>query len=136
MKWKQNFLLCSLAAVFILTILEDSEGAAVPVDTKVEKEEGVKKQVFVAETDASNFFKRRTRRSPKSRAEMIAENSQRRAADERRKEYHEEQFYEWESYVEEEQDEQYERSRERTESWRQWHYDGRYPRYPYNRYGY
>ncbi|XP_038667859.1 upper zone of growth plate and cartilage matrix associated a isoform X2 [Scyliorhinus canicula] len=116
MKWEENFLLCSLAAVCILTRLN--------------------KQVFVAETDASNFFKRRTRRSPKSRAEMIAENSQRRAADERRKEYHEEQLYEWKSYVEEEQDEQYERSHEKSQSWRQWHYGGRYPPYLYNRYGY
>ncbi|XP_078275505.1 upper zone of growth plate and cartilage matrix associated a [Rhinoraja longicauda] len=65
-----------------------------------------------------------------------AEHRQRLSADERRKEYHEEQLNEWENYVEEEQDEQYERNREKVESWRQWHYDGLYPPYRYNRHVY
>ncbi|XP_078090876.1 upper zone of growth plate and cartilage matrix associated a [Mustelus asterias] len=138
MKWKQVLFLSSLAAVFILATLKECEGAAVPVDTdnKAEEQERMKKQVFVSEADASNFFKRRTKRSPKSRAEMMAENRQRLAADERRKEYHEEHLNEWENFVEEEQDEQYERTREKVESWRQWHYDGLYPPYQYNRHIY
>uniref|UniRef100_A0A8C4X8W5 Unique cartilage matrix-associated protein n=1 Tax=Erpetoichthys calabaricus TaxID=27687 RepID=A0A8C4X8W5_ERPCA len=62
-----------------------------------------------------------------------SENRQRLAADERRREYYEEQRNEYENYVEEERDEQYERTREKTEQWREWHYDGLYPPYEYNR---
>ncbi|XP_048410526.1 upper zone of growth plate and cartilage matrix associated a [Stegostoma tigrinum] len=138
MKWKQVVLLLCLGTVFILGILRDSECAAVPMDksNKPEDQKRMKRQVFVSGQDASNFFKRRAKRSPKSRAEMMAEYSQRLAADERRKEYHEEQYNEWENYVEEEQDEQYERSREKIESWRLWHFDGLYPPYQYNRHIY
>ncbi|XP_067915896.1 upper zone of growth plate and cartilage matrix associated a [Heterodontus francisci] len=138
MKWKQIVFLSCLGAVFILTVMKEAESATIPVDKgiKAEDKEGMKRQVFVSESEASNFFKRRTRRSPKSRAEVMAENRQRLAADERRKEYHEEQLNEWENYVEEEQDEQYERTREKVESWRQWHYDGLYPPYQYNRHIY
>ncbi|XP_041059112.1 upper zone of growth plate and cartilage matrix associated a [Carcharodon carcharias] len=138
MNWKQILFLSCLATVFILAILKESEGAAVKVDKDIKPgdKERMKRQVFLSEANASNFFKRRTRRSPKSRAETLAENRQRLAADERRKEYHEEQLNEWENFVEEEQDEQYERTRENVESWRQWHYDGLYPPYQYNRHIY
>ncbi|XP_043569196.1 upper zone of growth plate and cartilage matrix associated a [Chiloscyllium plagiosum] len=138
MEWKQFILLSCLGTIFILGILRESESAAVPMDkaSKPGNQERMKRQVFVSEQDASNFFKRRAKRSPKSRAEIMAENRQRLAADERRKEYHEEQLNEWESFAEEEQDEQYERSHEKIESWRQWYYDGLYPSYLYNRYIY
>uniref|UniRef100_UPI00398F8AC5 upper zone of growth plate and cartilage matrix associated a n=1 Tax=Pristiophorus japonicus TaxID=55135 RepID=UPI00398F8AC5 len=139
MKWKQIALLSCVAAVVILSSLQEAEGAAVRGDNKdvqPEDKERMKRRVFVSEADASNFFKRRTRRSTKTRAEVTAENRQRLAADERRKEYHEEQLNEWENFVEEEQDEQYERNREKIESWRQWHYDGLYPSYQYNRHIY
>uniref|UniRef100_A0A4W2IGI9 Unique cartilage matrix-associated protein n=1 Tax=Bos indicus x Bos taurus TaxID=30522 RepID=A0A4W2IGI9_BOBOX len=61
------------------------------------------------------------------------ENRQKLWADELRREYHEEQRNEFENFVEEQNDEQGERSREAVEQWRQWHYDGLYPSYLYNR---
>nr|XP_021531346.1 unique cartilage matrix-associated protein isoform X1 [Aotus nancymaae] len=130
------------------------------------------------ESDASNFLKRRGKRSPKSQDEVNAsvfssaneavglvnhlqviksvsgvnhfreasnrnpsqttppqpaENRQKLRADELRREYYEEQRNEFENFVEEQNDEQEERSREAVEQWRQWHYDGLYPSYLYNR---
>ncbi|KAB0382980.1 hypothetical protein FD755_004897, partial [Muntiacus reevesi] len=63
----------------------------------------------------------------------LLENRQKLRADELRREYHEEQRNEFENFVEEQNDEQEERSRETIEQWRQWHYDGLYPSYLYNR---
>uniref|UniRef100_I3MGU7 Unique cartilage matrix-associated protein n=1 Tax=Ictidomys tridecemlineatus TaxID=43179 RepID=I3MGU7_ICTTR len=85
------------------------------------------------ESDASNFLKRRSKRSPKSRDEVNVENRQKLWADELRREYYEEQRNEFENFVEEQKDEQEERRREAVEQWRQWHYDGLYPSYLYNR---
>uniref|UniRef100_A0A8C9UN18 Unique cartilage matrix-associated protein n=1 Tax=Spermophilus dauricus TaxID=99837 RepID=A0A8C9UN18_SPEDA len=62
-----------------------------------------------------------------------AENRQKLRADELQREYYEEQRNEFENFVEEQKDEQEERSREAVEQWRQWHYDGLYPSYLYNR---
>ncbi|XP_014639202.1 PREDICTED: unique cartilage matrix-associated protein isoform X3 [Ceratotherium simum simum] len=64
---------------------------------------------------------------------LSTENRQKLQADELRREYHEEQRNEFENFVEEQTDEQEERSREAIEQWRQWHYDGLYPSYLYNR---
>ncbi|XP_041624073.1 unique cartilage matrix-associated protein isoform X3 [Vulpes lagopus] len=64
---------------------------------------------------------------------LTTENRQKLRADELRREYHEEQRNEFENFVEEQNDEQEERSREAIEQWRQWHYDGLYPSYLYNR---
>uniref|UniRef100_A0A3B3YUK3 Unique cartilage matrix-associated protein n=1 Tax=Poecilia mexicana TaxID=48701 RepID=A0A3B3YUK3_9TELE len=92
---------------------------------------GAARQVFMAESDASNFFsqKRRSRRSPKSYAEVQAEQRMKRAASERRREYNEEQRDEYENYLEEDRDEVNERSRETNEQLREYHYDGLYPRF-------
>ncbi|XP_068394948.1 unique cartilage matrix-associated protein isoform X3 [Eschrichtius robustus] len=54
-------------------------------------------------------------------------------ADELWREHHEEQRSEFENFVEEQNDEHEERSREAIEQWRQWHNDGLYPSYLYNR---
>ncbi|KAJ8006817.1 hypothetical protein DPEC_G00111160 [Dallia pectoralis] len=86
--------------------------------------------VFMPQTDASTFFKMRSKRSNKHEAEILAEQRVRQSADERRREYNEEQRDEFENYVEEVRDEQDERTREKTEQWREFHYDGLYPRYP------
>ncbi|XP_044534357.1 unique cartilage matrix-associated protein isoform X3 [Gracilinanus agilis] len=64
---------------------------------------------------------------------LATENRQQLRADEHRREYYEEQRNEFENFVEEQNDEQEERSREQIEQWRQWHYDGLYPPYLYNR---
>ncbi|XP_017729499.1 unique cartilage matrix-associated protein isoform X3 [Rhinopithecus roxellana] len=64
---------------------------------------------------------------------LSTENRQKLRADELRREYYEEQRNEFENFVEEQNDEQEERSREAVEQWRQWHYDGLHPSYLYSR---
>ncbi|XP_021012012.1 unique cartilage matrix-associated protein isoform X5 [Mus caroli] len=80
MSWRRVILLSSLSALALLC--------------------SVKQKIFMQESDASNFLKKRGKRSPKSRDEV---------------------------------NEQEERTREAVEQWRQWHYDGLYPSYLYNR---
>ncbi|MEE6481547.1 hypothetical protein FKM82_012898 [Ascaphus truei] len=137
MNWKQVLFLSCTATVVLLAILQEGEGAAVRISNNgaadAEKKEGLKNRIFMQESEASNFFKRRGKRSTKSKDEINAENRQRLSADERRREYYEEQRNEFENYVEEEQDEQQERSRKQIEQWRQWHYDGLSPSYLYQR---
>ncbi|XP_072530077.1 upper zone of growth plate and cartilage matrix associated a [Salminus brasiliensis] len=132
MAWVHIVLLTLLPTVLILTVLPGGESAAVK-DGKDSKAMGPSKQVFVPASDASNFFKRRGRRSPKTHAEYFAEQRVQMAASERRREYYEEQSDEYENHVEEARSEQYERNREKMEQWRQYHYDGQYPRYPHHR---
>ncbi|XP_001368376.1 unique cartilage matrix-associated protein [Monodelphis domestica] len=134
MIWKQILFLSCLTTLVLLAILEVGEGAAVGSKQEAgeEDKENLKK-IFLQEPDASNFFKKRAKRSPKSRDELNAENRQQLRADEHRREYYEEQRNEFENFVEEQNDEQEERSREQIEQWRQWHYDGLYPPYLYNR---
>uniref|UniRef100_A0A8C6UG20 Unique cartilage matrix-associated protein n=1 Tax=Neogobius melanostomus TaxID=47308 RepID=A0A8C6UG20_9GOBI len=102
------------------------ESAAVDGDAKTEKQTGAGREVFMAESDASNFFKRRSKRS--TYAERIAEQRVHIANSERRREYNEEQRDEHENYLEEDRDEQLERTREVHEQIREFHYDGIYPR--------
>ncbi|XP_053521798.1 unique cartilage matrix-associated protein isoform X3 [Artibeus jamaicensis] len=114
MAWKHLLLVsCFSAAVLLLFSVEE--------------------KIFMQESDASNFLKKRGKRSSKSRDEVNAEDRQKLRADELRREYHEEQRNEFENFAEEQNDEQEERSREAIEQWRQWHYDGLYPPYLYNR---
>uniref|UniRef100_A0A3B3UPG5 Unique cartilage matrix-associated protein n=1 Tax=Poecilia latipinna TaxID=48699 RepID=A0A3B3UPG5_9TELE len=121
MSWTRAFILSSLSILLIITCkyLVSMEGIRAA------------RQVFMAESDASNFFsqKRRSRRSPKSYAEVQAEQRMKRAASERRREYNEEQRDEYENYLEEDRDEVNERSRETNEQLREYHYDGLYPRF-------
>ncbi|XP_031214643.1 unique cartilage matrix-associated protein isoform X3 [Mastomys coucha] len=101
MSWRQVILLSSLSALVLLCKLQ--EGASASVGSRQaageEVQEGTK-QIFMQESDASNFLKRRSKRSPMSRDEV---------------------------------NEQEERTREAVEQWRQWHYDGLYPPYLFNR---
>ncbi|XP_045869842.1 unique cartilage matrix-associated protein-like isoform X3 [Meles meles] len=64
---------------------------------------------------------------------LTTENRQKLCADELRREYYKEQRNEFENFVEEKSPEQEERSQEAIEQWCQWHYDGLYPSYLYNR---
>ncbi|XP_077328443.1 upper zone of growth plate and cartilage matrix-associated protein [Lithobates pipiens] len=134
MNWKQVLFLSFAAAVVLLAVSQVAESAAVRSrdDGAADKKESLNK-IFMQESDASNFFKKRGKRSTKSQDEINAENRQRLSADERRREYYEEQRNEFENYVEEEQDEQEERTRKQVEQWRQWHYDGLSPSYIYQR---
>uniref|UniRef100_F6WK66 Unique cartilage matrix-associated protein n=1 Tax=Macaca mulatta TaxID=9544 RepID=F6WK66_MACMU len=133
MTWRQALLLSCFSAVALLSMLREGTGAPVGTAAKEEASEDAKQKIFMQESDASNFLKRRGKRSPKSRDEVNAENRQKLRADELRREYYEEQRNEFENFVEEQNDEQEERSREAVEQWRQWHYDGLYPSYLYNR---
>ncbi|XP_012586732.1 PREDICTED: unique cartilage matrix-associated protein isoform X2 [Condylura cristata] len=112
MIWRQQLLLSCLSAIVLLATVEQ--------------------KIFMQESDASNFLKKRGKRSPKSQDEVNAEHRQKLRADELRREYYEEQRNEYENFVEEQNDEQEERSREAIEQWRQWHYDGLYPSYLHN----
>ncbi|XP_007189967.1 unique cartilage matrix-associated protein isoform X2 [Balaenoptera acutorostrata] len=123
MAWRQLFLISCLSAVVLLSILR--EGTAVSVGTRrlagQEVQEGVEEKIFMQESDALNFLKKR------------AEKRLKLQADELWREHHEEQRNEFENFVEEQNDEHAERSREAIEQWRQWHNDGLYPSYLYNR---
>ncbi|XP_048223429.1 unique cartilage matrix-associated protein [Perognathus longimembris pacificus] len=135
MTGRQFLLLSCLSALVLLCMPREGTGATVGSRQPAgeEAQEDSKQKIFMQESDASNFLKRRSRRSPKSRDEVNAENRQKLRADELRREYYEEQRNEFENFVEEQKDEQEERSREAVEQWRQWHYDGLYPSYLYNR---
>ncbi|XP_036999458.2 unique cartilage matrix-associated protein isoform X2 [Artibeus jamaicensis] len=136
MAWKHLLLVsCFSAAVLLLFMLQEGTGASVGTRQVAgqEAQEGVEEKIFMQESDASNFLKKRGKRSSKSRDEVNAEDRQKLRADELRREYHEEQRNEFENFAEEQNDEQEERSREAIEQWRQWHYDGLYPPYLYNR---
>ncbi|XP_052583428.1 unique cartilage matrix-associated protein isoform X3 [Peromyscus californicus insignis] len=135
MSWRQVILLSSLLAMVLLCMLQEGTSASVGSRPAAGEEapEGVKEKIFMQESDASNFLKRRGKRSPKSQDEVNAENTQKLRDDELRREYYEEQRNELENFAEEQRDEQEERTREAVEQWRQWHYDGLYPPYLYNR---
>ncbi|KAL0968737.1 hypothetical protein UPYG_G00271060 [Umbra pygmaea] len=136
MSWTHATLLALGSVLLALSLSHQADGAAVPGDTAISKAtnpSGIQMKVFLPSADAANFFKRRNRRDTKSQDEIDAEQKQVLAADERKREYHEEQRNKFESYAEEEGDEQDERSRESTEQWREFHYDGMHPSYEYNR---
>ncbi|XP_028811014.1 upper zone of growth plate and cartilage matrix associated a [Denticeps clupeoides] len=131
MTWTRVLLLSLLTGVLLLEFPREAESAAVQDGNEMETM-GSSKRVFMPASAASSFFKRRSRRSV-GYAELIAEQRVKLAASERRREYNEEQRDEYENYLEEERDEQYERTREKNEQWREFHYDGMYPRYPHHR---
>ncbi|XP_060933356.1 unique cartilage matrix-associated protein [Limanda limanda] len=120
--------LAPLAMLLALSLSLEAESAAVPSSTSSTTDpQGPLKRIFMKEADASNFFRRRGRRGAKSQDEINAEQRLVLAADERKREFHEEQRNEFESYAEEDNDEQDESTRVSTEQWRQFHYDGMNP---------
>ncbi|XP_075782139.1 putative cartilage matrix-associated protein isoform X2 [Pelodiscus sinensis] len=104
MNWKQILFLSCLATFVLLVVLQESDSAAVGTGKAAgEKDkESVKKKIFIQESDASNFFKKRGKRATKSRAELNAETRQMLIADEQRREYFDEQRNEFENFVKEE----------------------------------
>ncbi|XP_031138395.1 unique cartilage matrix-associated protein [Sander lucioperca] len=134
MSWTYATLLGLLAVLLALSLSPEADTAAVPNSTGRAKDpQDQLKNIFMKEADASNFFRRRSRRASKSQDEINAEQRQILAADERKREFHEEKRNEFESYAEEEHDEQNEKTRESTEQWREFHYDGMHPPHEYNR---
>ncbi|XP_077373827.1 upper zone of growth plate and cartilage matrix-associated protein [Festucalex cinctus] len=135
MSWTCGTFLALLTVLVALSLCPEADCAAVPSSSQASAKEsqGPLRRIFMKEADASNFFRRRSRRAVKSPDELNAEQRQVLAADERKREFHEEKRNEFENYVEEVDDEQNERSRESTEQWREFHYDGMNPPYEYNR---
>ncbi|KAK7879152.1 hypothetical protein WMY93_034066 [Mugilogobius chulae] len=133
MSWTSASVLALLALLSALTLCPEADSAAVPSDNTAQEGKGPVQRVFLKDSDASHFFRRRSRRAAKSPDEINAEQRQVLAADERRREFHEEKRNEYENHAEEQSDEQDERTRESTEQWREFHYDGRYPPQEYNR---
>ncbi|KAM9352646.1 putative cartilage matrix-associated protein [Symphorus nematophorus] len=140
MSWTYATLLALLAVLLALSLSPEADSAAVPSSSSsssstgsARNPQGQLRKIFMKEEDASNFFRRRSRRGVKSQDEINAEQRQILAADERKREFHEEKRNEFESYAEEEHDEQDERTRESTEQWREFHYDGMHPPQEYNR---
>ncbi|KAK2858791.1 hypothetical protein Q5P01_003411 [Channa striata] len=129
MSWTRVFVLSFITTLLIFTFSSLVESAAVQDKIKADDPKGAARQVFMPESDASNFFKRRSRRSVRYYAELQAEQRLKISASERRREYNEEQRNEYENYLEEDRDEQTERSRETSEQLREFHYDGLYPRH-------
>ncbi|TKS91117.1 putative cartilage matrix-associated protein [Collichthys lucidus] len=120
MSWTRVFVLSLLAALLILTC-----EYFVQMGGKTERAS----RVFMPESDASNFFKRRNRRSYYDYAEGQAEQRVQYTANEHRRESGEDRRGQRERFAEEDQDEQNERTRETHEQYREYHYDGLYPRY-------
>ncbi|CAK6961644.1 unique cartilage matrix-associated protein [Scomber scombrus] len=128
MSWTYTTLLALLIVLLALSLSSEADSAAVSSGTGSAKDpQGPLKKIFMKEADASNFFRQRSRRGVKSQDEINAEHKQVLAADERRREFHEEKRNEFESYAEEENDEQDEKTRASTEQWREFHYDGMHP---------
>uniref|UniRef100_A0A3P8X2V2 Unique cartilage matrix-associated protein n=1 Tax=Cynoglossus semilaevis TaxID=244447 RepID=A0A3P8X2V2_CYNSE len=84
--------------------------------------------VFMVQSDASNLFKPRSRRSPPY-YEAQAEQRVKILATEHWREHNEEKMDEYDRYTREYSKETNERTRETNEQLREFHYDGRYPRY-------
>ncbi|XP_056454164.1 unique cartilage matrix-associated protein isoform X1 [Gadus macrocephalus] len=135
MSWTHAYLFGVLAVLLALTLWQEAEAAAVsgPRDSAAPGDRpAALRRVFMQGADASHFFRRRSRRAVKSQVETDAEQRQVLAADERRRQFHEAKRARLESHAEEEGDEQDEKSRESTEQWREFHYDGMYPSHQYN----
>ncbi|XP_042351450.1 unique cartilage matrix-associated protein [Plectropomus leopardus] len=134
MSWTYATILALLSVLLALSLSPEADSAAVPSSSgRAKNPQGPQRKIFLKEADALNFFRRRNRRGAKSQDEINVEQRLTLAADERKREFHEEKRNEFESYAEEEHDEQNERSRESTEQWREFHYDGMHPPQEYNR---
>ncbi|KAM9375722.1 putative cartilage matrix-associated protein [Pholidichthys leucotaenia] len=128
MSWSYATLLAFLMVPLALSLSPQADSAAVASGTGSAKDpQGPLKRIFMEEADASNFFRRQSRRGVKSQDEINVEQRQVLAADERKREFHEEKRNEFESYAEEDHDEQDESTRESTKQWREFHYDGMHP---------
>ncbi|XP_013881628.1 upper zone of growth plate and cartilage matrix associated a isoform X1 [Austrofundulus limnaeus] len=80
MSWTRGLVLVLLSALLILTFSDVVKSAAVR-DSEPADPKDAARQVFMHESDASNFFKRRSRRSPRYYAETLeSEASRQRAA--------------------------------------------------------
>ncbi|KAM4570390.1 upper zone of growth plate and cartilage matrix associated a [Odontesthes bonariensis] len=128
MSWIRALVLSLLSILVLLAFSGEVRSAAVPDGSQQADPKGAARQVFVPESEASNFFNRRSRRSVKY-YEFQAEQRQKRVVSERMREYNEDQRNAYENYAEEDRNEISERSSEMNEQLREYHYDGLHPRY-------
>ncbi|KAK5620689.1 hypothetical protein CRENBAI_020400 [Crenichthys baileyi] len=70
MSWTRAFTLTVLSILLIIAFSSVVKSAVVQDDSKPADAQGAARQVFMADSEASNFFKRRSRRSPKYYAEL------------------------------------------------------------------
>ncbi|XP_019895852.2 unique cartilage matrix-associated protein [Esox lucius] len=130
MSWMHAALLALVSVLLALSWSREAGAVAVPGDKTTSKASDLigsqRGKVFMQDADAADFFRRRRRRTAKSQDEINAEQRQVLAANERKREYHEDQTNTFESYAEEEEHDD-ERTRESTEQWQQFHYDGLQP---------
>uniref|UniRef100_A0A3P8WHJ6 Unique cartilage matrix-associated protein n=2 Tax=Cynoglossus semilaevis TaxID=244447 RepID=A0A3P8WHJ6_CYNSE len=119
-------LLAVLSLLFVLSLSPEAESAAVA--GRKSNAEGPLRRVFMKEADASNFFRKRTRRNLKSQDEIDAEQRMVLAADNRKREFQEEKGNEFEDFDEEEEDdEESETTTQNTEQWGELSYEGTDP---------
>ncbi|MEQ2234435.1 hypothetical protein ILYODFUR_031812 [Ilyodon furcidens] len=76
MSWTRAFTLTLLSILLIIAFSSVVKSAVVRDESKPADAQGAARQVFMAESDASNFFKRRSRRSPKYYAELQVNGEQ------------------------------------------------------------
>ncbi|XP_008562297.1 PREDICTED: unique cartilage matrix-associated protein [Galeopterus variegatus] len=95
MTWRQVLLLSCLSAVVLLSLLREGTGASVGTrqTAGAEDQEGVKQEIFMQESDASNFLKKRSQRSPKSRDEVNEQEERNREAVEQWRQWHYDSLY-------------------------------------------
>ncbi|KAM5144592.1 putative cartilage matrix-associated protein isoform 3-T3 [Callospermophilus lateralis] len=95
MSWRQVLLLSCLSAVVLLSMLREGTSASVgsPQEAGEEAQKGVKPKIFMQESDASNFLKRRSKRSPKSRDEVNEQEERSREAVEQWRLWHYDGLY-------------------------------------------
>ncbi|KAM8803299.1 putative cartilage matrix-associated protein isoform 2-T2 [Rhynchonycteris naso] len=106
MAWRWLLLISCFSATVLLSMLQEGTGASVGARhvARQEAQKGMEQKIFMQGSDASNFLKKRVKRSSKSRDEVNAEGRQKLRADELRREYYEEQRNESENFVEEQND--------------------------------
>ncbi|XP_004409192.1 PREDICTED: unique cartilage matrix-associated protein [Odobenus rosmarus divergens] len=108
MAWNRLLMASCLSAAVLLTMLQEGTGASVGTrqvaGPEAQEREDVEQKTFMQESDASNFLKKRGKRSPKSQDKANVEKRQKLQADELQREYYEEQRNEFENFVEEQND--------------------------------
>uniref|UniRef100_A0A8C0XS98 Unique cartilage matrix-associated protein n=1 Tax=Castor canadensis TaxID=51338 RepID=A0A8C0XS98_CASCN len=95
MTWSQVLLLSCLSATVLLCMLQ--EGTSVTVGSRQaageEAQEGAKQKIFMQESDASNFLKRRSKRSPKSQDEVNEQEERNRETVKQWRQWHYDRLY-------------------------------------------
>ncbi|XP_027970474.1 unique cartilage matrix-associated protein [Eumetopias jubatus] len=108
MAWRRLLMASCLSAAVLLTMLQEGTGASMGTrqvaGQEAQEGEYVEQKIFMQESDASNFLRKRGKRSPKSRDKANVEKRQKLRADELQREYYEEQRNEFENFVEEQND--------------------------------